>query len=90
MSRDEGAGLLMWPQSLFAFRIGQSHNGRSIYQMDCDQRNEDVFNRQSQCFFEVGQDVGWDQRCFAAPAHQISRRFPMVGRRLKRAGPTLR
>ncbi len=23
-----------------------------------------------QCHFEAGQNVGWDQRCFAAPAHQ--------------------
>ena len=26
--------------------------------------------RAGQCLFESGQDVGWDQRRFAAPAHQ--------------------
>ena len=30
--------------------------------------NETPVNR-GQCSFEVGQDVGWDQRRFAAPAH---------------------
>ena len=40
---------------------------------------------------ELAQDVGWDQWRFAAPAHrQFSKFFFMVGRRSKRAGPTLR
>ena len=31
------------------------------------------------CFFEAGQDVGWDQRRFAAPAHQQFSTFPDGG-----------
>ena len=32
-----------------------------------------------QCHFEAGQDVGWDQRRFAAPAHQQFSKFPDGG-----------
>ena len=34
---------------------------------------------QGQCLFEVGQDVGWDQRRFAVPAHHDFSTFPDGG-----------
>jgi hypothetical protein len=39
---------------------------------------------------KAGQDVGWDQRRFAAPATSHSRCCMVMGRRSKRACPTLR
>ncbi len=42
---------------------------------------------QGQCLFEAGQDVGWDQRRFAAPAHQQFTMFPDGGPALDASWP---
>ena len=48
--------------------------------------------RQGQCVFEVGQNVGWDQRRFAAPAHQQFATFEEGGPALEASWshPTLK